>query len=145
MVNFSLGGFTALIAAVGLPEQVVGLALLNSAGQFGDTKAKTTKSGETFLQKFILKPLKEIFQRVVLGVLFWQSKQPGRIESVLKNVCYLQSYLIRLPYKVFWNFECLDCFYELNVYHNYMCILRHCISNILWFPEAIKPPKIVQI
>ncbi|KAH1113384.1 hypothetical protein J1N35_006762 [Gossypium stocksii] len=86
LVGNSLGGFTALVAAVGLPEQVVGLALLNSAGQFGDAKAKTTESEETFLQKFILKPLKEVFQRVVLQVLFWQAKQPTRIESVLKNV-----------------------------------------------------------
>ncbi|XP_038997694.1 pheophytinase, chloroplastic-like [Hibiscus syriacus] len=86
LVGNSLGGFTALVAAVGLPEQVVGLVLLNNAGQFGDTKAKNTKSEETFLQKTILKPLKEIFQRVVLGVLFWQAKQPNRIESVLKNV-----------------------------------------------------------
>ncbi|KAL4366699.1 hypothetical protein GQ457_05G012810 [Hibiscus cannabinus] len=86
LVGNSLGGFTALAAAVGLPELVVGLVLLNNAGQFGDTKAETTKSEETFLQKSILKPLKEIFQRVVLGVLFWQAKQPARIESVLKNV-----------------------------------------------------------
>ncbi|KAB2094739.1 hypothetical protein ES319_A02G180200v1 [Gossypium barbadense] len=86
LVGNSLGGFTALVAAVGLPEQVVGLALLNSAGQFGDAKAKTTESEETFLQKFVLKPLKEVFQRVVLQILFWQAKQPTRIESVLKNV-----------------------------------------------------------
>ncbi|MBA0581700.1 hypothetical protein Gorai_023873, partial [Gossypium raimondii] len=68
ILRVGLGGFTALVAAVGLPEQVVGLALLNSAGQFGDTKAKTTESEETFLQKFVLKPLKEVFQRVVLQV-----------------------------------------------------------------------------
>ncbi|MBA0643291.1 hypothetical protein Goklo_027601 [Gossypium klotzschianum] len=68
LVGNSLGGFTALVAAVGLPEQVVGLALLNSAGQFGDAKAKTMESEETFLQKFVLKPLKEVFQRVVLQV-----------------------------------------------------------------------------
>ncbi|MBA0734927.1 hypothetical protein Gogos_018815 [Gossypium gossypioides] len=68
LVGNSLGGFTALVAAVGLPEQVVGLALLNSAGQFGDAKAKTTEPEETFLQKFVLKPLKEVFQRVVLQV-----------------------------------------------------------------------------
>ncbi|XVF59654.1 hypothetical protein PTKIN_Ptkin07bG0293100 [Pterospermum kingtungense] len=86
LVGNSLGGFTALITAVAMPEQVVGLVLLNNAGQFGGTKAKTTKSEETFLQKAVLKPLKQIFQRVVLGVLFWQAKQPARIESVLKNV-----------------------------------------------------------
>ncbi|KAF3441084.1 hypothetical protein FNV43_RR19370 [Rhamnella rubrinervis] len=86
LVGNSLGGFTALVSAVGLPEQVVGVALLNSAGQFGNPNGETKKSEETILQKFILKPLKEVFQRVVLGFLFWQAKQPARIESVLKSV-----------------------------------------------------------
>ncbi|XP_059623628.1 pheophytinase, chloroplastic isoform X2 [Cornus florida] len=84
--HWSLGGFTALAGAAGLPEQVVGVALLNSAGQFQNANAETNESEETVLQKFILKPLKEIFQRVVLGFLFWQAKQPSRIESVLKSV-----------------------------------------------------------
>ncbi|GAV60014.1 Abhydrolase_6 domain-containing protein [Cephalotus follicularis] len=86
LVGNSLGGFTALVTAVGLPEQVVGVALLNSAGQFGDANRDTNKSEETILQKVILKPLKEIFQRIVLGFLFWQAKQPARVESVLKSV-----------------------------------------------------------
>ncbi|XP_057994427.1 pheophytinase, chloroplastic-like [Hevea brasiliensis] len=60
--------------------------LLNSAGQFGNPNAESNKSEESILQKFVLKPLKEIFQRVVLGFLFWQAKQPARIESVLKSV-----------------------------------------------------------
>lgn len=86
LVGNSLGGFTALVAAVGFPEQVVGLALLNSAGQFGNPNEKMDESEESILQKFVLKPLKEVFQRVVLGFLFWQAKQPARIESVLKSV-----------------------------------------------------------
>ncbi|KAJ7944261.1 putative Alpha/beta hydrolase [Quillaja saponaria] len=85
LVGNSLGGFTALVAASALPEHVIGVALLNSAGQFGNTSSEI-KSEETTLQKFILKALKEIFQRVVLGFLFWQAKQPARIESVLKSV-----------------------------------------------------------
>ncbi|GJZ73043.1 pheophytinase, chloroplastic [Tanacetum coccineum] len=32
LVGNSLGGFTALVAAEAMPEQVVGIALLNSAG-----------------------------------------------------------------------------------------------------------------
>lgn len=75
-----------MVAAEGLQEQVVGVALLNSAGQFGDATGEIDTAEETILQKFILKPLKEIFQRVVLGFLFWQAKQPARIESVLKSV-----------------------------------------------------------
>ncbi|XP_059457189.1 pheophytinase, chloroplastic [Corylus avellana] len=86
LVGNSLGGFTALIAAAGLPAQVVGVALLNSAGQFGNANSKTEETEETLLQKSIIKPLKEIFQRIVLGFLFWQAKQPARVESVLKSV-----------------------------------------------------------
>lgn len=86
LVGNSLGGFTALVTAAGLPEQVAGVALLNSAGQFGNPNAETNESEESVAQKFILKPLKTIFQRVVLGFLFWQAKQPARIESVLKSV-----------------------------------------------------------
>ncbi|KAG2408738.1 hypothetical protein LR48_Vigan01g183900 [Vigna angularis] len=90
LVGNSLGGFTALVAAIGLPELVNGVALLNSAGQFGDEKRESKTSEETALQKFVLKPLKEVFQRVVLGFLFWQAKQPARIVSVLKSV-YINS------------------------------------------------------
>ncbi|XP_024032945.1 pheophytinase, chloroplastic isoform X2 [Morus notabilis] len=86
LVGNSLGGFTALVSAIGLPEQVVGVALLNSAGQFGDPNNKTSKPDESTLQKVLLKPLEEVFRRLVLGFLFWQSKQPARIESVLKSV-----------------------------------------------------------
>ncbi|CAL0313283.1 unnamed protein product [Lupinus luteus] len=86
LVGNSLGGFTALVAATGLPELVNGVVLLNSAGQFGDGSKEPKTSEESSLQKFILKPLKEVFQRVVLGVIFWQSKQPDRIMSVLKSV-----------------------------------------------------------
>ena len=89
VIFFSLGGFTALVAAAGLPERVVGVALLNSAGQFGNANSKSNESEETLLQKLIVKPLKEIFQRILLGVLFWQAKQPARIESVLKSVSHL--------------------------------------------------------
>ncbi|KAJ7953024.1 putative Alpha/beta hydrolase [Quillaja saponaria] len=85
LVGNSLGGFTALVTATALPDRVTGVALLNSAGQFGNAGSET-KSEETPLQKFILKPMKEVFQRVVLGFLFWQAKQPARIESVLKSV-----------------------------------------------------------
>jgi len=80
-----------LIAAAGLPESVTGVVLLNSAGQFGDGNTEQKTSEETSLQKFFLKPLKEVFQRVVLGFIFWQSKQPARIESVLKSVGYMVS------------------------------------------------------
>ncbi|XP_043712747.1 pheophytinase, chloroplastic [Telopea speciosissima] len=87
LVGNSLGGFTALVTAADLPEQIAGVALLNSAGQFGNASGESdTSSEETYLQKFLIKPLKEVFQRIVLGFLFWQAKSPARIESVLKSV-----------------------------------------------------------
>lgn len=82
----SLGGFTALVAAEAMKEQVVGIVLLNSAGQFGSPNDEENEAQESPFQKFLIKPLKEIFQRVVLGFLFWQAKQPARVESVLKSV-----------------------------------------------------------
>lgn len=75
-----------MVSAAGLPEQVRGVVLLNSAGQFGDVNKLTDEPKETGFQKFILKPLKDFFQRIFLGILFWQTKQPARIVSVLKSV-----------------------------------------------------------
>ncbi|XP_022981525.1 pheophytinase, chloroplastic-like [Cucurbita maxima] len=90
LVGNSLGGFTALVSAAGLAEQVRGVVLLNSAGQFGDDNKLIDEPEETSFKKFILKPLKDFFQRIVLGVIFWQTKQPARIVSVLKSV-YINS------------------------------------------------------
>lgn len=92
--DFSLGGFTVLLTAAEKRSQVRGVVLLNSAGQFGDPNKKSEKTeGETTINKFVFKPLKEVFQRVVLGFIFWQSKQPARIEKVLKSVSILLIFL----------------------------------------------------
>lgn len=85
-----------MVSAVGLPEQVRGVVLLNSAGQFGDVNKLTDQPEETSFQKLILKPLKDFFQRIFLGVLFWQTKQPARIISVLKSVSDWLSSLFKL-------------------------------------------------
>lgn len=73
-----------------MPELVRGVVLLNSAGQFADPNkpaAAAEADGEgSPLSRFVVKPLKEAFQRVVLAFLFWQSKQPARVEKVLKSV-----------------------------------------------------------
>lgn len=87
LVGNSLGGFTSLFTAAELPQQILGVALLNSSGQFGNPNAQPNNNDEeTTIKKFIINPLKEVFQRVVLGFLFWQAKQPARIKSVLKSV-----------------------------------------------------------
>lgn len=76
-----------MVAGASLENQVTGIVLLNTAGQFGDPSSTAAPSSEeNVLQKHFLKPLKEIVQRVVLSLLFWQAKQPSRIESVLKSV-----------------------------------------------------------
>ncbi|PAN07805.1 hypothetical protein GQ55_1G356800 [Panicum hallii var. hallii] len=95
LVGNSLGGFTTLFTATEVPELVRGVVLLNSAGQFADPNkpaaAPAEEEGEgSPLSRFVVKPLKEAFQRVVLGFLFWQSKQPARVEKVLKSV-YIDS------------------------------------------------------
>ncbi|XP_066322394.1 pheophytinase, chloroplastic-like [Miscanthus floridulus] len=96
LVGNSLGGFTTLFTATEVPELVRGVVLLNSAGQFGDPNKPAAAPAEeeeeegSPLSRFIVKPLKEAFQRVVLGFLFWQSKQPARVEKVLKSV-YIDS------------------------------------------------------
>ena len=71
-----------------MPELVRGVVLLNSAGQFADPDKPAAEEGEegSPLSRFVVKPLKEAFQRVVLGFLFWQSKQPARVEKVLRSV-----------------------------------------------------------
>ncbi|KAG6397364.1 hypothetical protein SASPL_143531 [Salvia splendens] len=86
LMVFILGGFTALVAAASLQDQAKGVVLLNSAGQFGDAASPATETEENVVQKYILKPLKDAFQRVALGFLFWQAKQPARVEYVLKSV-----------------------------------------------------------
>ncbi|KAL6633695.1 hypothetical protein ACP70R_026366 [Stipagrostis hirtigluma subsp. patula] len=96
LVGNSLGGFTTLFTATEVPELVRGVVLLNSAGQFADPNKPAAaapaeeEEASNPLAKFIVKPLKEAFQRVVLGFVFWQSKQPARVEKVLKSV-YIDS------------------------------------------------------
>ncbi|XP_059293172.1 pheophytinase, chloroplastic-like [Lycium ferocissimum] len=88
LVGNSLGGFTTLLAAAALPDQVKGVSLLNSAGRFGDDISTTDKTEETALHKFIVKPVEEIFQRVVVRLAFWLTMRPDHIEAQLKSCVY---------------------------------------------------------
>ncbi|KAI0488493.1 hypothetical protein KFK09_028327 [Dendrobium nobile] len=82
-----LGGFTALFTASELPQLVRGLVLLNTAGQFRDSNINPVISNEESAKnKYLFNPVKLTFQRVFLGILFWQAKQPFRFKSVLKSV-----------------------------------------------------------
>ncbi|KAL5212798.1 hypothetical protein ABZP36_023645 [Zizania latifolia] len=97
LVGNSLGGSTTLFTATEVPELVRGVVLINSAGQFGDPDrppesppaapaAAEEEQPESAVTRLIVRPIKEAFQRVVLGFLFWQAKQPARVEKVLKSV-----------------------------------------------------------
>ncbi|KAH0449083.1 hypothetical protein IEQ34_022883 [Dendrobium chrysotoxum] len=87
LVGNSLGGFTALFTASELPQLVRGLVLLNTAGQFSDLNIKPViNQEESAINKYLVNPMKQAFQRAFLGILFWQAKQPSRVKSVLKSV-----------------------------------------------------------
>lgn len=49
------------------------------------TLVQLTKLKESALHKFIVKPMEEIFQRVVVRSAFWITMQPVQIEAVLKS------------------------------------------------------------
>ncbi|XP_064986019.1 pheophytinase, chloroplastic-like isoform X2 [Musa acuminata AAA Group] len=85
--HWSLGGFAALMTAAESAQHVRGVVLLNSAGQFENpSEQPKNNEEETVLQKFVFNTLKEFIQRIILGFLFWQAKQPARVEKVLKSV-----------------------------------------------------------
>ncbi|CAL9123023.1 unnamed protein product [Musa acuminata subsp. burmannicoides] len=87
LVGNSLGGFAALMTAAESAQHVRGVVLLNSAGQFENpSEQPKNNEEETVLQKFVFNTLKEFIQRIILGFLFWQAKQPARVEKVLKSV-----------------------------------------------------------
>jgi pimeloyl-ACP methyl ester carboxylesterase len=80
----SIGGLTALYAAATDEAKplVNGCVLLNCAGQFRDPDA-ILEPEET--NEFVEK-MKEFAQRLVIGASFLYTKQPARIEQVLRQV-----------------------------------------------------------
>lgn len=129
--SLSLGGFTALVAAASLQDQVKGVVLLNSAGQFGDATNTTpeTETEDNVVQKFVVKPLKEAFQRGFLGFLFWQAKQPARVESVLKSVCLLHKtfFLFACPLLIS---KCFFCFYLQSIREECSSLVKFKLNRI---------------
>ena len=80
----SLGGFTALYATyLDIKEKknlIKGCALLNAAGRF-----KSSKDDSGYTPEW-LKPLEAAVQRFIIGLSFIYTKQPARIEQVLRQV-----------------------------------------------------------
>uniref|UniRef100_J3LW64 Uncharacterized protein n=1 Tax=Oryza brachyantha TaxID=4533 RepID=J3LW64_ORYBR len=87
-----LAGLLLCLRRYNIPElaKKYELGLLNSTDQFGDPNRPLEETAptaeESAVSTLIMKPLKEAFQLVVLGFLFWQAKQPARVEKVLKSV-----------------------------------------------------------
>ena len=77
----SLGGFTALYAAASAPEVVAGCISLNGAGYFRDLTAKQDDEKSPWMQQ-----IQTALQRLVIEATFWYTKQPARIEQVLRQV-----------------------------------------------------------
>lgn len=80
----SLGGFTALYAAATdeIKPLVNGVVLMNSAGTFRDPNAPP----EFKEKNAIVEKLKEFAQRMVIQASFVYTKQPARIQQVLRQV-----------------------------------------------------------
>ena len=77
----SLGGFTALYAAATQPDLVKGCILLNSVGKFRNSEKQEEPPPPQWLQT-----IQTAVQRFIIGVSFVYTKQPARIEQVLKQV-----------------------------------------------------------
>jgi len=82
----SLGGFTALYAAsspIARAKSLInGCVLLNAAGRFKDSDALPQPQKK----EGVLDKITEAIQRVIIGISFVYTKQPKRIEQVLRQV-----------------------------------------------------------
>jgi len=87
----SLGGFTSLYTAATeeVKPLVKGVVLLNSAGRFRDP-SNTDEVEEEQENEFVAK-LKSMLQRAIISVSFVITKQPQRIEQILKQVYPIDS------------------------------------------------------
>ena len=88
-IGNSLGGFTALYAASksnnNKDNLVNGCVLVNSAGRFKDPGAENEAANDDKNEGFFDK-IKAAFQRFIISLSFIYTKQPARIEQVLRQV-----------------------------------------------------------
>jgi len=83
----SLGGFTSLYTAATdeIKPLVRGVVLLNSAGRFRDNNVQKNDNQEEEKNGFVT-TLKNMLQRAIISVSFVVTKQPQRIEQILRQV-----------------------------------------------------------
>jgi len=81
----SLGGYTAMYASsdTRIKDNVSGCVLLNAAGRFRDPEAPDVKEAEP---NPIIKSISSAIQRFVIACSFVYTKQPARIEQILRQV-----------------------------------------------------------
>ena len=80
----SLGGFACLAASSHNSDQmdlIKGCILLNAAGRFKDDNAPVKKPNPEWVESLIA-----AFQRFVINLSFYYTKQPLRVEQILKQV-----------------------------------------------------------
>ncbi|KAL3917110.1 MAG: hypothetical protein SGILL_004865 [Bacillariaceae sp.] len=82
----SLGGFTALYAAAtdDVKDMINGVVLMNGAGRFRDPEAPMDVE-EPKKNEFV-ESIQKFIQRAVIAASFVVTKQPARIEQILKQV-----------------------------------------------------------
>jgi len=85
----SLGGFTALYTAQTerVKSLISGCILLNAAGRFKDPEAEVVEEEKN---EFV-EGVKSFIQRLIIGASFIITKQPARIEQVLRQVYPINS------------------------------------------------------
>ena len=79
----SLGGYTAMYASSDdrIKKYVKGCVLLNSAGRFRDPEEQPEQTPNPIIQS-----ISAAIQRMVIAASFIYTKQPARIEQILRNV-----------------------------------------------------------
>jgi len=79
----SLGGYTAMYACSDdrIKDSIAGCILLNAAGRFKDPEAEEKKEPNP-----IIEAVSAAIQRFVIAISFIYTKQPARIEQILRQV-----------------------------------------------------------
>lgn len=89
----SLGGFTALYTTTVQPL-VQACVLLNAAGQFRDPQQQQQQQQQPEPPNVLVAKLKETFQRILIQCSFLYTKQPARIQQVLRQVYPINSQVV---------------------------------------------------
>ena len=83
----SLGGYNSLATAAAYPELVDKVVLLNAAGRFDPTATMDDVAGnESGKNESLLEKIGKAIKRAVVGATFIWTKQPYRVQQVLKSV-----------------------------------------------------------